>query len=82
MFIVSAITLYCVFKAMLPFADTLVKECLWQLFCYTATIALCSSCTDLKLLQWLTVSLEFPKQHNLPDSDVGCLVVAMSCLAR
>jgi len=31
MFDVFAITRYYIFKATRPFADTLVKECLWQL---------------------------------------------------
>ena len=44
-------TLYYVFKATPPFADTSVKNRLCDSRCHAVTIALTSSCTDLKLLQ-------------------------------
>jgi len=77
MFDVSAITLYCVFKATPPFADFSVVECLiatQRLLHFSVR-----SCTDLKLLQYSgKPSPEaLAKQHSPQDSDMGCLVVTM-----
>jgi len=51
--------------------------------CHAVTIALFSFCTDLKLLQWSTISWSVPQTACSPtDSDLRCLVVTMPCSAR
>ena len=81
MFYVTAITLY-VFKATPPFADTSIKERLWQLL-PRSDYCIFSSCTDLKLLCGKPSPEELFKQtaYNPPDKDVCYLMDSMSCLA-